>query len=73
MMLLPFALLEPIGRALPHRHVWLALLALPPTLALIYRFVREPPGRGFNRIMVWTVQIQVLFQPAARRRHAVLT
>src|ERR1019366_6825329 len=38
MMLLPFALLEPIGRALPHRHVWLALLALPPALALIYRF-----------------------------------
>ena len=61
MMLLPFALLEPIGRALPDRHVWLALLALPPALALIYRFMREPPGRGFNRILVWTVQIQLLF------------
>ncbi len=61
MMLLPFALLEPIDRALPDRHVWLALLALPLTLLLLYRFVREPPGRGFNRIMVWTVQIQVLF------------
>ena len=61
MMLLPFALLEPIGRALPGRHVWLALLALPPALALIYRFMREPPGRGFNRILVWTVQIQLLF------------
>jgi len=61
MMLVPFALLAPIGRALPDRHVWLALLALPFTLALIARFVREPPGHGFNRILVWTVQIQVLF------------
>lgn len=61
MLLLPFALLEPIGRGLPGRHVWLALLALPPALTLIYRFMREPPGRGFNRILVWTVQIQVLF------------
>ena len=61
MMLLPFALLEPIGRVLPDRHIWLALLALPPVLALIYRFMREPPGRGFNRILVWTVQIQLLF------------
>ena len=61
MMLLPFALLEPIGRVLPDRPVWLALLALPPALALIYRMMHEPPGRGFNRILVWTVQIQLLF------------
>jgi len=61
MMLLPFALLLPIGRALPDRHVWLALFALPLTLALIVRFMREPPGRGFNRILVWTVQIQIVF------------
>jgi 1,4-dihydroxy-2-naphthoate octaprenyltransferase len=61
LMLLPFALLPPISRALPHGHVWPALITLPPTLALIYRFVREPPGRGFNRILVWTVQIQLLF------------
>ncbi|HUI96574.1 MAG TPA: 1,4-dihydroxy-2-naphthoate octaprenyltransferase [Xanthobacteraceae bacterium] len=61
LMLLPYALLLPIGRALPDHMVWLALFALPPTLVLIYRFVREPPGRGFNRIMVRTVQIQVLF------------
>jgi 1,4-dihydroxy-2-naphthoate octaprenyltransferase len=61
LMLLPFALLLPLGRALPDRHAWLALLALPPALALICRFVRAPPGRGFNRILVWTVQIQVLF------------
>jgi 1,4-dihydroxy-2-naphthoate polyprenyltransferase len=61
LMLLPFALLPPISRALPHGHVWPALLALPLTLALIYRFTREPPGHGFNRILVWTVQVQCLF------------
>jgi len=37
------------------------LIALPPTLVLIYRFMREPSGRGFNRILVWTVQIQLAF------------
>jgi 1,4-dihydroxy-2-naphthoate octaprenyltransferase len=61
MLLLPFALLVPIGRALPHGHVWPALIALPLTLVFIYRFMREPPGRGFNRILLWTVQIQLLF------------
>jgi 1,4-dihydroxy-2-naphthoate octaprenyltransferase len=61
LLLLPFALLPLIGRALPHGHVWPAMAALPPALALIYCFTREPPGRGFNRIMVWTVQIQILF------------
>ena len=61
LMLLPFALLPLIGRALPHGHVWPALAALPLTLALIYRFMRAPPGRGINRILVWTVQIQILF------------
>ena len=61
MMLLPYVLLLPIGRALPHGHPWPALIALPPTLALIYRFMREPFGQGFNRILVWTVQIQLLF------------
>jgi 1,4-dihydroxy-2-naphthoate octaprenyltransferase len=61
LMLLPFALLPLIGRALPHGHVWPALITLPLTLALIYRFMGEPRGRGFNRILVWTVQIQFLF------------
>ena len=61
LMLLPFALLPLIGRALPHGHVWPALIALPPAVALIYRFMREPRGRGFNRILIWTVQIQLLF------------
>ena len=52
-----------VGRALPHGHAWPALitLQLTLTLALIYRFMHEPPGRGLTRIMVWTVQIQLLF------------
>jgi 1,4-dihydroxy-2-naphthoate octaprenyltransferase len=61
LMLLPFALLAPIGHALPRGHVWPALAALPPALVLIYRFGREPRGRGFNRILAWTVQTQMLF------------
>ena len=61
LLLLPFALLPLIGHALPRGHVWPALFALPLALALIYRFAREPRGRGFNRILVLTVQIQFLF------------
>jgi 1,4-dihydroxy-2-naphthoate octaprenyltransferase len=61
LMLVPFALLLPIGQALPHGHVWPALIPLPLTAILIYRFVREARGRGFNRILVRTVQIQSLF------------
>ena len=61
MMLVPFALLLPIGDALPRGHVWPALIALPLTGLLIDRFVREPRGRGFNRILAQTVQIQGLF------------
>ncbi len=61
LMLAPFGLLFAIGVALPSGYVWLALLALPPVVALIYQFVREPRGRGFNRILVQTVKIQLLF------------
>jgi 1,4-dihydroxy-2-naphthoate octaprenyltransferase len=61
MMLVPFALLLPIGQALPRGHTWPALLALPLAAALIYRFGRECPGGGFNRILVQTVKIQSLF------------
>ena len=61
LMLLPYVLLPLIGGALPHGHVWPALVTLPLTLTLIYRFMHEPSGRGFNRILVWTVQIQLLF------------
>jgi 1,4-dihydroxy-2-naphthoate polyprenyltransferase len=61
LMLVPFVLLLPIGRALPHGHAWPALFALPPALALIYRFIRVPRGRQFNRVLVQTVQVQFLF------------
>ena len=61
LMLLPFTLLLPIGHSLPRGHVWPALAALPLVLALIYRFTHEPHGRGFNRILIWTVQLQCLF------------
>ena len=61
LLLLPYMLLPVIGRALPHGHAWPALITLPLTLALIYRFMHEPPGPGLTRIMVWTVQIQLLF------------
>lgn len=60
-MLLPYALLLSMGRGLPQHPFWLVLVMLPPTLILIHRFVHEPPGRGFNRILVQTVQVQVLF------------
>jgi 1,4-dihydroxy-2-naphthoate octaprenyltransferase len=61
LMLLPFALLLPISGAVHRGFVWLALFALPAALGMIYYFVREPRGRGFNRILVQTVFTQFLF------------
>jgi len=61
LMLLPFALLLPMVRAMPHGQVWPALAALPPVAFLVYRFAHDPPGRGFNLILVRTVQLQLLF------------
>ena len=61
LMVLPFALLHPIGDALPRGFVWPALLALPITIGMIYYFVREPRGHGFNRVLVRTVLTQLLF------------
>ena len=61
LMLAPFVLLVPMGATLPHGHVWPALLALPVAVLLILRFAYEPRGRGFNRILVQTVQTQLLF------------
>ena len=60
-MLAPFGLLLPIGDALTRGYVWPALIPLPLAGVLINRFAREPRGRGFNRILVQTVQIQGLF------------
>jgi 1,4-dihydroxy-2-naphthoate octaprenyltransferase len=61
LVLIPFALLPLIANALPRGHVWPALIALPLALLLIYRFMNEPRGRGFNSILVLTVQMQFLF------------
>lgn len=61
LMLLPFALLPLIGHDLPRGLVWPALIVLPLALVLIHRFAHEPPGRGFNRVLVQTVQIHFLF------------
>lgn len=60
-MLLPFTLLLPMGHALARGYVWLALIPSPLAVILINRFAREPRGRGFNRILMQTLQIQVLF------------
>ena len=61
LMLFPFALLHPISDALPRGSVWPALFALPVAIVMIYYFVREPRGRGFNRVLVRTVFTQLLF------------
>lgn len=61
LMLAPFAMLPLLGGSLPRGHVWPALLALPVALASIRRFATEPPGPGFNRILVRTARIQFLF------------
>jgi 1,4-dihydroxy-2-naphthoate octaprenyltransferase len=61
LMLLPYALLPIIGHSLRHGYAWPAFAALPATLVLIYHLLREPPGRGFNRILIQTVRIQLLF------------
>jgi 1,4-dihydroxy-2-naphthoate octaprenyltransferase len=61
LLLLPFALLPLIGDALPRGHVWPAFFAMPVALVLIYRFAHEPRGRGFNRILALTAQMQFLF------------
>lgn len=61
LMLLAFALLPLIARALPRGHTWPALAALPLALESIYRFVHEPRGRGFNRILIRTVRTQLVF------------
>jgi 1,4-dihydroxy-2-naphthoate octaprenyltransferase len=61
LMLIPFALLFPIGQALPQGHVWPALIVLPFAGRLIHRFAREPRGKAFNLILVQTVKFQTLF------------
>jgi len=61
LVLLPFPLLLTLDRSVPLHHVWTALITLPLAGVLIYQFAHEPRGRGFNRIMVRTVLLQLLF------------
>lgn len=61
LMLAPFGLLLLVGRLAPIPHVQLAFAALPVAAALVLRFAREPPGRGFNAILARTAQTQALF------------
>lgn len=61
MVMAPFALLVPLGYAVPRGHVWPALILLPLAGLLISRFVSAPGGRGLNRILLETVQLQALF------------
>lgn len=61
LMLIPFGLLIAIGQTVPRGQAWPAFLALPLAGVLIYQFGREPRGRGFNRILVQTVKVQLLF------------
>ena len=61
LVLAPFALLFLIAEWVPRGHIWPAFAALPSAFVLSYRFVREPFGRGFNRLLVQTVQLQLFF------------
>jgi 1,4-dihydroxy-2-naphthoate polyprenyltransferase len=61
LLLIPFALLPVLGHELPNVHVWPVLATLPLALMLIYRFSHERHGRGFNRILIQTAQLQFLF------------
>ena len=54
---LPFLLLPWVGV----RWHWLPLLALPLAATLVWRFVRQEPGRGHNLILARTAQLQLLF------------
>lgn len=61
LLLLPFALLAPIGGALPDHPLWLELALLPATVWLIYRFAHATTARDLNRLLVHTVQLQMVF------------
>jgi 1,4-dihydroxy-2-naphthoate octaprenyltransferase len=61
LVLIPFPILFLISAGLPRGQVWPALIALPPALLVIYRFARETRGPVFNRVLVETVQVQVVF------------
>jgi 1,4-dihydroxy-2-naphthoate octaprenyltransferase len=61
LMLLPFVLVFPLAWLLTDVHVWIALIAAPLALVMTVRFVREPPGPGFNDILAQTAQTQTVY------------
>ena len=61
LMLLPFVLAFPLAWLLPDVHVWIALIAAPLALVMAVRFIREPPGPGFNDILAQTAQTQTVY------------
>jgi 1,4-dihydroxy-2-naphthoate octaprenyltransferase len=59
---LPFLLLPVLGcLLLADAMIWLPLLAAPWALLLAWRFWREAPGVGHNRLLAQTAQLQLLF------------
>jgi 1,4-dihydroxy-2-naphthoate octaprenyltransferase len=61
LMIAPFALLPLLDARLPKAHAWLAFGALPLAVLMVRRFIRQPPGPGFNRILGQTAQVQLAF------------
>jgi 1,4-dihydroxy-2-naphthoate polyprenyltransferase len=59
--LAPYLLLAPLAVLLPDRPVWAALATAPVSIWTVTRFLREPPGPGFNAILAQTARNQVLF------------
>lgn len=59
---MPFLLLPVLGcLLLADMTIWLPLLAAPWALLLAWRFWREAPGTGHNRLLAQTAQLQLLF------------
>ena len=62
LILLPFALIAALVEPLQRPNLlWSMLLALPLALYLGWSIYRTPHGRGLNRLLVQTAQLQVLF------------
>ncbi len=61
LMLAPFMLLARLSRLLPHSHVDAAVLSLPVALFAVAWFWKEPPGRGLNKLLALTAQVQLAF------------
>jgi 1,4-dihydroxy-2-naphthoate polyprenyltransferase len=61
LLLAPYLLLIPMALLLPGRPVWTALAAAPYSMAIVARFLRKPPGPGFNAVLAQCAQNQAIF------------